>query len=63
MKSTFAFLGAVFVLAGCGQPGPLYMPKMPAARPTTVQPPAARPGTPASQQPSPADTSPVPAQQ
>ncbi|WP_332877774.1 LPS translocon maturation chaperone LptM [Massilia sp. S19_KUP03_FR1] len=69
MKSTFAFLCAAFVLSGCGQTGPLYMPKAPpgprpvATGPVTVLPPAATPGTPASQQPSPPDASPVPAQQ
>jgi predicted small lipoprotein YifL len=59
VKSSLALIiAAAALLAGCGQPGPLYMPKppaKPAAKPAPVQQPAipARPAnipTPAEQQ-------------
>jgi predicted small lipoprotein YifL len=42
VKSSLALIiAAAALLAGCGQPGPLYMPKPPAKRaPAPVQPPA-----------------------
>ncbi|WP_332844087.1 LPS translocon maturation chaperone LptM [Duganella violaceipulchra] len=60
MKSTFRlFIGSVsgitalcltVLLSGCGQPGPLYLPKAPPAKPAKSSEAAPVPSTPAPQQ-------------
>jgi predicted small lipoprotein YifL len=67
VKSSFRlFIGTTtlcltVLLGGCGQPGPLYLPKPPGAKPAKSVPPAAGSPAPAAIEPAPgAPATPVP---